>query len=92
MTTVGEKVEFENDRVKVVRVTLTAGAKHPVHARKDRVLIWLTGGHHVRTDSKGKKEELRRQAGDVAWRTASEHQIENLAKEKSEVIIVELKQ
>jgi hypothetical protein len=87
----GEKIEFENDRVKVVRVKLGKREKHPVRARKDRVIIWLTDSHYVRTEPNGKKEELRRKAGDVAWRTASQHQVENMGEDQQEVVIVELK-
>jgi hypothetical protein len=34
---------------------------------------------------------LRRKAGEVAWRTASQHQVENLGEDMHEVVIVELK-
>ena len=91
MTNGGEKIEFENDRVKVVRVKLGTHEKHPARARKDRVLIWLTDAHHSRIEPNGKKEEIRRRAGDVAWRNASQHEIENLAEKGAEMIIVELK-
>lgn len=91
MANSGEKVELENDRVKVVRVKLGTHEKRPVRARKDRVLIWLTDSHHARTEPNGKKEEVRRRAGEVAWRTASQHEIENLAESNAEMIIVELK-
>ena len=84
-------VEFENDRVKVVRIRLGKHEKAPVRARKDRVIIWLTDSLYVRTESSGNKEEFRRKAGDVAWRSASEHQVENLGDGRHEVIIVELK-
>jgi hypothetical protein len=84
-------VEFENDRVRVVKVRIAGREKHPVRARQDRVLIWLTDAHEVRTEPSGKKEEIRRKAGEVAWRAASEHQIENFEDRDVELIIVELK-
>lgn len=87
----GEKIEFENDRVRVLRVKLGKREKPPAHARKDRVIVWLTDSHHARTEANGKKEELRRKAGEVAWRSASQHQVENLGDDRHEVIIVELK-
>jgi hypothetical protein len=55
------------------------------------VLIWLTDAHEMRTEPGGRKEEIRRRAGEVAWRTASQHEIENLEHTPVEVIIVELK-
>jgi uncharacterized Zn finger protein len=85
-----DKVEFENDRVKVTRVNVGSHEKHSPRARKDRVLIWLTDAHHVRVES-GNKEEIRRRAGEVAWRYASQHEVENVAESRHELIIVELK-
>lgn len=91
MTNSGEKVEFENDRVKVLRVTIGKREKHPIRARRDRVIIWLTDAHEERAEPGGKREEIRRKAGEVAWRMASQHQIENFEKKEVELIIVELK-
>jgi len=87
----GESVEFENSRVKVIRVRIGKREKHPARERKDRVLIWLTGAHETRSEPNGKREEIRRKAGDVAWRAASRHQIENVEDKDVELIIVELK-
>jgi hypothetical protein len=50
----------------------------------------LTDAHHVRVES-GNKEEIRRRAGEVAWRDASQHEVENVAESRHELIIVELK-
>jgi hypothetical protein len=85
-----ERVEFENERVRVLRVLVDAGASHRPPSRKDRVLVWLAGAEHVRTEPNGEPEELHRWPGDVAWRSASEHQIDNRGN-AHELIIVELK-
>lgn len=86
-----EKVEFENNRVRVLRVKIGKREKHPPRERKDRVLIWLTAAHETRTEPNGKKEEIRRKPGDVLWRAASRHQVENVEDQDVELIIVELK-
>lgn len=91
MATGGEKIEFENDRVRVIRVKLDKREKHPLRTRKDRVLVWLTEAHEHRIEPNGKKEEIRRKPGDVAWRAASQHQLENLEENDVELVIVELK-
>ena len=85
-----EHVEFENDQVKVLRIKMRPGDKTPRRRRGDRVLVWLSDAHHHRT-SDGQHQEIRRRRGEVAWRGASEHQIESLHHEASELIIVELK-
>jgi hypothetical protein len=85
-----EHVEFENERVRVSRVHVGAGSQHQTRSRKDRVIVWLTGAHHVRVGHDGRGEELHRRPGEVAWRAASEHRIENIG-EPHEVLIIELK-
>ncbi len=86
----GEEVEFENDQVKVLRIKVRPGEKTPRRQRGDRVLIWLSDAHHHRT-ADGQHQEIRRRHGEVAFRPASEHQIESLHHEATELIIVELK-
>ena len=89
-TTSGETVELENDRVRVVRVRVVGHEKLQARQRKDRVLVWLTNAEHQRTEA-GRTERIGRKAGEVAWRAASTHEIENLSDEPVEVVIVELK-
>jgi hypothetical protein len=84
------KVEFENDRVKVTRVKTDHSGQAEPSARHDRLVIYLQDGHVARIED-GKKEEVRRKAGEVVWRPHSQHQIEHLGDGHHEVLIVELK-
>jgi hypothetical protein len=87
-----EHIEFENEKVRVLRVRFQQREKHPLRDRCDRILIWLTDAHENRTEpSLGEQEEIHRRAGEIAWRPASHHQIENLENKSVELIIVELK-
>ena len=86
----GATVELENDRVRVIRVTHRGRERHPPTSRHDRLIIYLHEGHVIRTEN-GKQEEIRHKAGDVIWRSRSQHQVENLNEANHEVIIVELK-
>jgi hypothetical protein len=86
----GETVEFENDRVRVLRVKHAAREQHPRTSRRDRLIIYLRDGHIKRTEG-GKQEEIRRKAGEVVWKDRSQHQIENITVSEHEVLIVELK-
>ena len=90
-TTSGETVEFENERVRVLRVRIDAHEKHPPRTRNDCVLVWLTDTEQRRTEGGGQAETIRRKAGEAAWRPASTHQIENTGDSPVEVVIVELK-
>jgi len=86
----GDHIEFENERVRVIRVKVSGHEKRPAKNRLDRVLIWLTDSHSHRT-ADGKKEVSHRKKGDVAFRAASQHEVENASHEPTEMIIVELK-
>ena len=85
-----QRVEFENERVRVLRVYVDGGESHSPPSRNDRVLVFLTGAEHVRKESNGEPEDLDRLPGEVVWRSASEHQIDNSGN-AHELIIVELK-
>lgn len=85
-------LEFENERVRVLRSRHSAHEKHPRTSRKDRVIIYLNDGQVRRVDNSNKgQEEISHKFGEVVWRKASEHEIENLKNTSHEVIIVELK-
>ena len=58
----GETLEFENDRVRVLRVKHAGRERHPQTSKRDRLIIYLNDGHVARTEN-GKKEESRRKAG-----------------------------
>ncbi len=53
----GEKVEFENERVKVSRIKINQRPNVRVRVRKGRVLVWLTDAHEMRTEPSGKKRD-----------------------------------
>jgi len=86
----GAKVEFENDRVRVLRVHHAGREQHPQTSKRDRLIIYLNEGHIQRAEG-GNQQEIRRRAGEVVWRDRSQHQIENLKDTSHEVLIVELK-
>ena len=87
----GVKVEFENERVRVLRITHAGSEHHHEQSRLDRVVVYLNDGRISRSEG-GKEGEIRRRAGEVVWRNRSQHSIENLKDTNHEVIIVELKQ
>jgi hypothetical protein len=86
----GASVEFENNRVRVIRVKTGRRAQDAKAARGSRLIVYLHDGHVKRAEH-GEPEVIRRRAGEVVWRDRSEHQIENLADGEHEVLIIELK-
>ena len=85
-----QRKEFENERVRVWRVRVDANASHSPLPRSDRVVVFLTAAQHLRKQTNSVPEIIHRQPGEVVWRDASEHQVENGGSEH-ELIIVELK-
>jgi len=85
------KVEFENERVRVLRVHYGAGEKSVMHGHPDLVAVFLTD-HDVKFSYRGHKaEEAHAKAGQVHWFPAVEHLPENLDNKPLELILIELK-
>jgi quercetin dioxygenase-like cupin family protein len=86
------KVEFENDQVRVVHVTVGAHEAIPMHEHSlNRVTVFLTDQTDLVTGSDGKADTLRHKAGEAAWATPVTHKEENLDDKPFEVVIVEIK-
>jgi len=85
------KVEFENDRVRVLRVKSGAKEKSPMHGHPANAVIPLTDVRVRSTLPDGKTEETSLKAGEAVWRPALKHASENMTDKPFEVVIVELK-
>lgn len=86
-----EKVEFENPRVRVLRVRVGPHSAAPMHDRSERVVVWLTDFHVKVVLPDGRSAARQRRAGEVAWAPADRHAGENLSDQPFELIAVELK-
>jgi quercetin dioxygenase-like cupin family protein len=85
------KVEFENDQVRVLRVTYGPGEKSVMHYHPAGVAVFLTD-HHVKfTFPDGRSEERNAKAKETLLHPAGDHIPENLSDEPLELILVELK-
>jgi quercetin dioxygenase-like cupin family protein len=85
------KVELENDQVRVLRITYGPHEKSVKHGHPASVLVCLTDFHVKFALPDGKTEERRGKAGQVISNPAEEHLPENLAAQRLELILVELK-
>ena len=85
------KLEFENDRVRVLRGKVGPGEKTGMHGHPANVVIVLSDVRVRSTLADGKTEETTAKAGEVVWREPLKHTSENLGDKPFEVIIVELK-
>ncbi len=84
------KVEYEDARIRVVRLRIGAGASLPMHDRPARVVIPLTAGDVTTTRPDGTRSRVRTAAGDVAWSGPTRRSVTNLGG-PLENVIVELK-
>lgn len=83
------KVEFENDRVRVLRISYAAGDKTEMHAHPDGVGVFLqdmTGEFELQD---GTTEERPAKFGDALWLPAETHSPKAVT--GSSVVLVELK-
>ncbi len=85
------KVEFENDRVRVLRITYGPHEKSVMHSHPSGVAVFLTDSHGKFTYPDGKSVERDSKAGQVRWATGETHLPENLSDKPEELILVELK-
>jgi quercetin dioxygenase-like cupin family protein len=85
------KVEFENDQVRVLRITYGAHEKSVMHEHAAGLLVFLTDGKGKFTSPDGKTGESSWKAGEVAWEPAIKHLPENLSDKPFELLLVEIK-
>ncbi len=85
------KVEFQNDRVRVLRINYAPGEKSVMHSHPANVAVFLTGGKTKMTLPDGKSNELTVKPGDVRWTGKEKHLPENVGSAPFELVLVELK-
>ena len=85
------KVEYEDARVRVVRLRIAAKESLPMHDRPARVVIPLTANDVSTTRADGTSHLVRVAAGSTAWSEPGQRTVTNLGA-PLENIVVELKQ
>jgi len=84
-------VEFENERVRVVRIKYGPGEKSVMHSHPESIAVFLTDAHVKFTFPDGRAVDNSANAGTVQHMGAFTHLPENLGKTPFEVIQIELK-
>ena len=85
------KVAFENDDVRVLRITYGAGEKSVMHYHPDSVAVFLVDQKVRFTMADGSTQEVDNKEGETAWIPGGDHLPENIGGGKIEVILVEMK-
>ena len=85
------KVEFENDKIRVLRITYGPHEKSVMHDHPENVAVFLTDGHAQFTMPDGKTVDAPIKAGTVQHDAGGKHLPENLGDTPFELVLVELK-
>lgn len=85
------KTEFENDRVRIVRITYGPNEGSVMHYHPDNVAVFLTDNTAEMTLPGGDTVEISLKAGQAMFEAAGEHLPKNTSDQPLEVVLVELK-
>jgi quercetin dioxygenase-like cupin family protein len=85
------KVEFENDQIRVLRASLGAYQKTPMHRHPSRIGITITENDLRLYLRDGTSTTSTRGAHEIFWSEPVTHQVENLSNEAMQNIEIELK-
>jgi quercetin dioxygenase-like cupin family protein len=83
--------EFENDKVRIVRIAYGAGEESVMHYHPDSVAVFLTDHLVQMTLPDGSTSEISTAAGDALFIPAGEHLPKNISDGPWELILIELK-
>jgi quercetin dioxygenase-like cupin family protein len=86
------KVEFENDRIRVLRIHYEPHEKMDMREHPAKVVVTLTRTYTRATLPDGTSRESRSEPGTVTWTEPERHAVENLSDEPMEDIEIEVKQ
>jgi quercetin dioxygenase-like cupin family protein len=85
------KMEFENDQVRVLRITYAPHEKSVMHEHPANVAVFLTDGQGKFTLPDGKTQDAPFKAGTAQWDGGGKHLPENVGDKPFELVLVELK-
>ena len=85
------KVEFENDYVRIIRISYGPNEKSVMHDHMAGVAVFLNEGEGTFTFPDGKTEKWVSKTGDAIWMPATTHLPENSLDKPFELILVEVK-
>ena len=85
------KVEFENEKVRVLRISYAPGEKSVMHYHPASVAVYLTDSKARMTTPDGKSVEAQTKAGMASWAAAGSHLPQNVGDNGLELVLVELK-
>jgi len=85
------KLELDNERVRVLRLTLKGDEVVPVHDDKDALFVCLKECHLRLTQPGGRPQDIHLQAGESRWIYADTRSEKNLSNQPLELLVIETK-
>ena len=85
------KVMFENDQVRVLKITYGSKEKSVMHEHPNGVAVFLTDGQIKFVLPDGKSQDAAVKAGQAMFAPGGKHLPENMGDKPFEVVLVELK-
>lgn len=85
------RLELENDRLRVLRLTLKADEVAPMHDDRDALFICLKECHIRLTRPGGHSQDIHLQAGESRWMYGDTRSEKNLGTQPLEVLVIETK-
>lgn len=85
-------VEFENERIRIIRVNYGPGEKSVMHTHGPNAAIFLSDINVRMHLPDGSSTDIAAGHGEAQWAENEEHMPENIGDEAFEVILVELKE
>jgi len=82
---------FENAYVRVYEYRIQPGVKDPMHSHPHGLVYVLAGGSLRSTSPAGEVAVHDLKAGDLSWREALSHSLENVGKSELHALSIELK-
>jgi hypothetical protein len=85
------RLQLENEKVRVLRVTLGPGESVPMHDAAAATLVCLTDCHVRFTPPNGRVEDVHMEAGETRWIWDEIRSEKNLSTHKLEMLWIEVK-
>ena len=85
------RIEFENDKMRVLRLTPKSSETVPMHDDKDALVVCLNECHVRFTSPNGRSEDIHMEAGASRWIFGDTRSEKNLGTKPVEMLFIETK-
>ena len=85
------RIEFENDKMRVLRLTLKSSETVPLHDDKDALAVCLNECHVRFTSPNGRSEDIHIEPGAARWIFGDTRSEKNLGTKPVQMLFIEMK-